>query len=50
MVKCDPHTSRTDQISIGNHKAEGMAEVAALVRESVRGPHVNIVDSGGEIG
>jgi hypothetical protein len=26
VVKCEAHTSRTDQIAIGSHKADEMAE------------------------
>ena len=42
MVKCEAHTSRTDKIAIGNCKADEMAKVAAVVRESVMEPHMYI--------
>lgn len=45
VVKREAHTSRTDKIAIGNRKADKMAKAAALVRESVREPHVHIADS-----
>jgi hypothetical protein len=44
-MKCEAHISRTDKIAIGNRRADKIAKAAVLVRESVREPYVNIVNT-----